>query len=240
MTLGLATAYILTLGVVYYAFVRWYRASKSRDVVASTGPTEWFEDGHPSRAAYFKLYDAMPDELGASEIKKLKAALLVRAKANVRRVLSLREDRATLAHLLRNGAIGDDLWAEFTKAEEDINLEIQECMREAEDLQRGWGNGLFGEASQAIQEEAQRIEAEQQRILAERQREANLMRAMQEAAARKQAEAAGSDNDDDVEEIVADPKPKPAAGPRRGSTSSTKSNNAGPQRRNSAAKVADA
>ncbi|KAI9215760.1 Sec62/63 complex, subunit Sec66, partial [Blastocladiella britannica] len=124
---------------------------------AKTQAADWFGDGHPARKAYLELYDSMPDEFGPTQIKQLKAALLMRAKANIKRVLSLREDRAVLALLLRNGAIGDDLWQEFTDAEAEINLEVQQCMREAEDLQKGWGQQLFPEASQAVQQEAQDV-----------------------------------------------------------------------------------
>ena len=108
----------------------------------------------------------MPDEMGPTDVKKLKTALLKRCQADIKRVLSLREDRATLTVLLRNGAICDDLWNQFNDAETIVNLEINECIREAEDLQRGWGKTIFNEAAQAVQAMVQR-EAEEVRHIVE-------------------------------------------------------------------------
>ncbi|ORZ31223.1 Pre protein translocase subunit Sec66-domain-containing protein [Catenaria anguillulae PL171] len=197
MTLALAAGYIFSVGAVYYAFVRWYRSSKSRAFAAESVPSEWFEDGHPAREEYFKLYDSMPDEMGPADIKKLKTALLKRSRH--------------LTVLLRNGAIGDDLWNEFNDAETAVNLEINECIREAEDLQRGWGKTVFNEAAQAVQAEVQREAEEQQRQAMEQQR-----RAMEQQRAMQQMQQAASDSD--VEEIEAEQKPKQVV-QRRGSKS---------------------
>jgi translocation protein SEC66 len=98
----------------------------------------------------------MPEELSSNHIKLLKVQLLKRAVVDVQRVFSLREDRSTLALLLRNGAIGDDLWNEFNDAESEINLEIQDCIRDAEELEKGWGQSIFQQAAQLLAQEQQR------------------------------------------------------------------------------------
>ncbi|KAI9141512.1 Sec62/63 complex, subunit Sec66, partial [Paraphysoderma sedebokerense] len=111
----------------------------------------WFPT-HPTREAYFDLINTEP----LPPTKTLKTALLKRAMTNVYRIWSLREDRSTLSLLLRNGAIGDDLWQEFLAAEQELNEEIMECVNEAEELESGWGKTLFQQASEMCVMERQR------------------------------------------------------------------------------------
>ncbi|KAJ3348744.1 translocation protein S66 [Allomyces javanicus] len=184
MSLGLAAGYVAALVGVYWLFVRWYRASKAKTVSNTIEP--WFEEGHPARVAYEQLYDSLPDDLTPKHVQQLKGALMKRAVINVQRVFSLREDRSTLALLLRNGAIGDDLWEEFTSAETDLNKEIQETVREAEELEKGWGNTIFQEATQQLAQAQQREMEEARRMM---ERRAAMARAAQEQAAKEQAAA---------------------------------------------------
>ncbi|KAL7749059.1 Translocation protein S66 [Sorochytrium milnesiophthora] len=183
MSLVLAAGYVASLVGIYSVFVRLYRRQTAK-AAREDATDAWFPE-NSQRDAYFAMLDGMPDDLTLDHVKKLKAALLRRAMKNVERIWSLREDRACLALLLKNGAIGDDLWNDFSSAEQTLNEEVLDCVQEAESLEKGWGQKLFPQAGEMAAREKQRqMEEERKKVEAQ----AAAMRERQEAERRAQAE----------------------------------------------------
>jgi translocation protein SEC66 len=86
----------------------------------------------------------------------LKAALIRRAVADVRRVVRLREDKPALQSLLQKGSIGEDLWNSLLAAEKELEAEIVDVVAEAENFVPGWGNVIFQTANEIIASEKMR------------------------------------------------------------------------------------
>jgi translocation protein SEC66 len=91
----------------------------------------------------------------------LKAALVRRAIADVQRILRVREDKPALQNLLQKGSIGDDLWNSLLAAEKELEAEIVEVHAEANTFVEGWGQVLFGTASEMLANEKTRAIIEQ-------------------------------------------------------------------------------
>jgi translocation protein SEC66 len=91
----------------------------------------------------------------------LKAALVRRAIADVQRILRIREDKPALQNLLQKGSIGDDLWNSLLAAEKELEAEIVEVHAEANTFVEGWGQVLFGTASEMLANEKTRAIVEQ-------------------------------------------------------------------------------
>ena len=83
----------------------------------------------------------------------LKAALIQRACADIRRVIRLREDKPAAQALLQKGSIGDDLWNSILAAEKEMEAEILEVMHEANSFMNGWGQFIFNSAGEMVQNE---------------------------------------------------------------------------------------
>jgi len=129
-------------------FSKVYR-KRSQARIARLDP--WFPS-HPERDAYITLLQLQPPP---SEVL-LKAALLRRAVADVRRIMSFREDKAALQNLLQKGSVGDDLWNAFTAAEKELEAEIVEVVNEANSFREGWGSFIFASASEVVNNLKQR------------------------------------------------------------------------------------
>jgi len=103
----------------------------------------WFPT-HPERDLYVSLLQKnAPDSL-------LKAALLRRAVEDVTRILRIREDKAALQALIQKGSVGDDLWSSCLAAEKEMEVELLEVMSEANTFRQGWGQIIFGSASEIM------------------------------------------------------------------------------------------
>jgi translocation protein SEC66 len=85
-----------------------------------------------------------------NDINGLKALLLKRAVEDALRIGKLRTDRASLSDLMQKGAIGEATWHHFLAAENEMELEVQEVIEEAEALTPGWGETIFQNAAQLI------------------------------------------------------------------------------------------
>lgn len=105
----------------------------------------WFPS-HPERDVYISLLQLDPPAPEAL----LKAALLRRAVADVRRILAFREDKTALQALLQKGSIGDDLWNAFLAAEKELGAELAEVVNEANTFREGWGQFIFQSASEMV------------------------------------------------------------------------------------------
>ncbi|KAK4513669.1 uncharacterized protein ATC70_005673 [Mucor velutinosus] len=86
----------------------------------------------------------------------LRAALLRRAMEAVRRLVQVQQEKPALQQLMKTGSIGDDLWREFTAAEQEITAELQEIAMEANTFKEGWGQTVFSTAAQMLEHEKQK------------------------------------------------------------------------------------
>ena len=108
---------------------------------------------HPERNAYVTLLQ-MTDPPAPDSV--LKAALIQRACADVRRVLRIREDKPALQALIQKGCVGDDIWEALNAAEKETETEILEVMHEANSFVMGWGGFIFNTASEIVANEQTR------------------------------------------------------------------------------------
>lgn len=75
---------------------------------------------------------------GAGEKKKapavpstiLKAALLQRAREDIKRLVAMRSQKTALAILLQKGSVSDDFWQRFSLAEKEMEAEIADVISE--------------------------------------------------------------------------------------------------------------
>ena len=65
----------------------------------------------------------MPDSV-------LKAALLLRAEEDIKRILEVQNAKQALSTLLAWGSVGDELWQRFLRAEKEIEAEIRDVVEE--------------------------------------------------------------------------------------------------------------
>ena len=93
----------------------------------------WFEP-HIQRDIYLSLLHLEPepgqDKAPAVPDSILKAALLQRAKADIHRLLGIRNAKQALTTLLQRGSVGDDLWQRFLRAEKEIEAELRDVVEE--------------------------------------------------------------------------------------------------------------
>ncbi|CAO3675408.1 unnamed protein product [Umbelopsis vinacea] len=87
----------------------------------------------------------------------LRAALLRRAMGNVKRLVHIQQEKPPLQALLRAGTVGDELWKEFSIAEQETMAELQEVVAEANTYKPGWGQTIFTTAAQMVEHEKQKV-----------------------------------------------------------------------------------
>ncbi|CAM0141280.1 Translocation protein S66 [Umbelopsis sp. WA50703] len=87
----------------------------------------------------------------------MRAALLRRAVAGVKRLVHIQQEKPPLQQLLRTGSVGDDLWREFNIAEQETMAELQEIVGEANSYKEGWGQTIFTTAAQMVEHEKQKV-----------------------------------------------------------------------------------
>lgn len=130
----------------------------------------WFPP-NTARDVYFSLLAAqetVPDGL-------LKAALLVRAVEDIKRLQTLQIRKQALNNLMQRGGAGDDLLVRFTQLEEEMKAEVMDVASEAQALQDGWNQIIFQTANEMylndlhrqklakIMEDAKRVREEVER-----------------------------------------------------------------------------
>ncbi|KAF8930249.1 translocation protein S66 [Haplosporangium gracile] len=109
----------------------------------------WFGE-NIARSQYIALLQQNDPE--ATETQ-LTAALLRRAMEGVVRVLSMREDKQVLANLVKQGTVGDDIWAQFTLSEKELEAEIMAIVEEANTFKENWGQSILQTASEMVMHE---------------------------------------------------------------------------------------
>jgi len=132
---------VLVFGMLIFSY--FYRRRRAQTAAAKYEP--WFST-HPERDVYTTLLAQDP----APHDALLKAALLQRAAADVRRLMGLTEDKQALNQLLQKGSINDDLWAAFQQAEREMQAEMVEVVREAATFKDGWDKTIFASANEIV------------------------------------------------------------------------------------------
>ena len=80
-------------------------------------------------------------------------ALLKRAMADIPRIEQLERDHPRMARLFNRGLLPFGIWEQLLEAESMMDAEVHEVQAEAEKLQKGWGQGIFGQAYQMLRKE---------------------------------------------------------------------------------------
>ncbi|GAA5978685.1 hypothetical protein JCM10908_004445 [Rhodotorula pacifica] len=137
-------SYIGFLVSSLWLFSRIYRRRQANK--PQTEP--WFPP-HKSRDIYVSLLSLDPPPPRPI----LVAALLRRAMDDVKLIWSIRDAKTSLTTLLQKGQIGDDLWERFLAAEKELEAEIVEVVGEANTFEPGYGQRIFGHASDMVSHE---------------------------------------------------------------------------------------
>lgn len=72
---------------------------------------------------------------------------------DVKLIWSIRDAKTSLTTLLQRGQIGDELWERFLLAEKELEAEIVEVVGEANTFEPGYGQRIFGHASDMVSHE---------------------------------------------------------------------------------------
>jgi translocation protein SEC66 len=107
-------SYIVVLVGSLGVFSSLYRKRKAAKA-ASLEP--WFPP-HTTRDIYLSLLHLEGSKTVPDSI--LKAALMLRAKEDIKRLMALRQSKNSLQILLQKGCVGDDLWTRFSVAESEM------------------------------------------------------------------------------------------------------------------------
>jgi len=105
------------------------------------------------------------DELRTSkptDKRTLPVALLKRAMADIPRIEQLEKDHPRMARLFNRGLLPHSVWEQLLEAEALMDTEVHEVQAEAEKLQKGWGQGVFGQGYQMLRKEREEDAREQQ------------------------------------------------------------------------------
>lgn len=148
---------------------------------ARTLMEEWFPQ-HTPRDIYFTLQSMVDtpepaktndkDEAPKVTTGMLKAALLLRAVEDIKRLQSLQNRRNALNALLQRGASAGagDFPSRFAQLEEEMKAEVVDVATEAEALQPGWNQIIFATASEMVANEKSRQRLGQIIPMAKRER----------------------------------------------------------------------
>jgi len=146
--------YIAVLIGSLAVFSSLYRKRKAAKA-ASLEP--WFGP-HTPRDIYLSLLHLEGNKQVPDTV--LKAALMLRAKENIKRLMVLRQSKQSLQTLLQKGCVGDDLWTRFTAAEAEMEEELRDVVMEANAYKEGWGQIIFQTANEMVNHDRIRERAE--------------------------------------------------------------------------------
>lgn len=160
VSLVVPVAYVTIVFGSLFIFIHFYRKHKACKflctlpvLISNNYPAQIVESYFPlhfERNTYVTLLQ-MADPPASDAL--LKAALVRRAVADVKRVLQIREDKAALQNLLQKGCVGDDLYNSLLAAEKEMEAEIVEVVTEANSFVEGWGQIIFPTANEVIANE---------------------------------------------------------------------------------------
>jgi len=170
-------SYIAVLLGSLIAFSSLYRKRKNAKA-ASLEP--WFPP-HTARDVYLSLLHQ--DEESSVPDTLLKAALMLRAKEDIRRLMILRSSKGSLQALLQKGCVGDDLWTRFSRAESEMEEELRDVVTEANAYKEGWGQLIFPTANEMVNHD--RIKERAEKVAVEAEAESKWWNEKRERASRE-------------------------------------------------------
>ncbi|KAG1180123.1 hypothetical protein G6F70_002013 [Rhizopus microsporus] len=119
----------------------------------------------------------------------LRTALLRRAMEAVRRLVQIQQEKPALQQLMKTGSIGDELWREFSAAEQEITAELQEIAMEANTFKENWGQTIFSTAAQMLEHEKQKQLQQEMKVMLEKETARKKREEEREAKEAKEQEA---------------------------------------------------
>ncbi|CAI7650810.1 unnamed protein product [Penicillium pancosmium] len=157
LSLAVPLAYLGVLIGSLATFSSLYRKRKAQKAM-SLEP--WFP-AHLQRDIYFSLLHLDPSSQSEKKTPNVpesvqKAALLRRATEDIRRVMTLRNQKQALSVLLQRGSVGDDLWQRFMRAEKEMEEEVRDVVSEANAYTPNWGQTIFQSANEMMNNEIYR------------------------------------------------------------------------------------
>ncbi|KAK6510193.1 translocation protein S66 [Arthrobotrys musiformis] len=140
---------------------------RKRKAQAAASMEPWFTPSL-ARDIYLTLLH-LPDTPNPPKIPDsvLRAALLRRATDVIQKAIVIRQSKGPLQALLQKGSVGDDTWAQFLKAEQDIDAEIKEVAEDAMALSnqnQQWAQFIFQSAAEMLTNERLRMKLEEQNV----------------------------------------------------------------------------
>jgi len=111
----------------------------------------------------------------------------------VQQANQLSREKTSLQHLIKEGAIGEDVWNRIQRADEELSMELQDVIQEAETFKEGWGSEIMQEASRRLQQHAhqpptQPVKTEKEKEMDMAQKQKLAEKAMKELLAQEEAE----------------------------------------------------
>ncbi|KAJ2725443.1 translocation protein Sec66 [Coemansia sp. Benny D115] len=143
---GMLAVYILGWGLVFGTFVHYYHKRKAQ---ALNKLESWYP-GHPERDIYFSLIKLQKQNPEAVTTEVLMAALFRRAMTDIMRMVEVQTNKATLAALVKSGAMSEEYLHQFNASEAEKEAEFMSVAQEAERLKAGWGRTIFAAASEMV------------------------------------------------------------------------------------------
>ncbi|KAK6499416.1 translocation protein S66 [Arthrobotrys conoides] len=158
---------ILYIVIIVGSMATFSSLYRKRKAQAAASMEPWFPPSL-SRDIYLTLLH-LPDTPNPPKVPDsvLRAALLRRATDVIQKAIVIRQSKGPLQALLQKGSVGDDTWAQFLKAEQDIDAEIKEVAEDAMALSnqnQQWAQFIFQSAAEMLTNERLRVKLEEQNV----------------------------------------------------------------------------
>jgi translocation protein SEC66 len=108
---------ITYIGVLVGSLAVFSSLYRKRKAAKAASLEPWFGQ-HTPRDIYLSLLHLEGNKKVPDTV--LRAALMLRAKENIKRLMVLRQSKQSLQALLQKGSVGDDLWTRFAAAEAEM------------------------------------------------------------------------------------------------------------------------
>ncbi|KAJ1552057.1 translocation protein S66, partial [Nowakowskiella sp. JEL0078] len=149
----LPVVWLAFLGLIFYFFAKMNRDSKELENKKNAEEGGYFGP-HIEKIHYEELAECFsPDDPEGRKL--LSAALIQRAIVDVENLFRLNEEKPAMSQLVKQGAIGEDLWQKLVAAEEEIGQEMMDVTINAELYNKGWKDTIFQQVSQMVAQRRQ-------------------------------------------------------------------------------------
>lgn len=160
---------IAYLGILIGSMATFSHLYRQRQVNSKLRLAPYFGP-HTTRNIYLSLLH-LQDEATKVPESVLRAALLARATDDVRRIMEVRTRKGPLAQLLQRGVVGDEIFQRLQRAEQELEIELNDVVKEANALAPNWGQSIFQSASEMVPNKMlrEKIEVIKARLPAEKE-----------------------------------------------------------------------